>query len=119
MVKIYEFHEGIRKESDPKGGLMLKPTQLCLDDSMLSIADIAVNPEAVAELIPWELFEPVREEYEKARFERLKKETRKRNSEVEARRGRPPKCMRKLFHIAEEELEECRDEEPGIGGALP
>ena len=25
--------------------------------------------------------------------------------------------MRKLFHIASEELSECQDEEPGIGGA--
>ena len=31
--------------------------------------------------------------------------------------GRPPKCMHKLFHISEEDLEECRDEERGTGGA--
>jgi len=95
----------------------LKPTQLCLDDSILSIADIAVNPEAVADLIPWELFEPVREAYEKARFERSKKETRNKNGEAKKRVGRPPRCVRKLFHISEEDLEECRDESPGIGGA--
>ena len=46
---------------------MLKPTQMCLDDTMLSIADIAINPEPIAEEFPWELFEPVREAYEKAR----------------------------------------------------
>ena len=96
---------------------MLRPTQLCLDDNILSIADIAINPEAVAELIPWELFEPVRVKYEKARFEHLKKETKKKNGEVKPRKGRPPKCAHKLFYISEEELEECRDEEPGIGGA--
>ena len=98
---------------------MKRPTQLCLDDSMLSIADIAINPEAVADLIPWELFEPVREAYERARFQRSKRETKKSNGEAKKRRGRPPKCVRKLFHIAEEELSDCRDEEPGIGGAPP
>jgi len=54
---------------------MLKPTQMCLAHSMLSIADIAVSPEAVAELVPWELFEPVRVKYERARFERSKRQT--------------------------------------------
>lgn len=98
---------------------MIRPTQLCLDDSMLSIADIAINPEAVADTIPWEIFSPVREKYERARFQRSKRETRKSNGEAKKRRGRPPKCVRKLFYIAEEELEDCRDEEPGIGGAPP
>ena len=97
----------------------MKPTQLCLDDSILSIADIAINPEPVAEELPWELFEPVRESYEKAHFERLKKETRKRNGQAKKKKGRPPRCVRKLFHIAEEELEDCRDEEPGAGGVCP
>ena len=96
---------------------MFRPTQLCLDDNILSIADIAINPEAVADLIPWELFEPVRVKYEKARFEHLKKETRKKNGETKPRKGRPPKCAQKLFHRSAEELSECRDEEPGIGGA--
>jgi hypothetical protein len=84
---------------------------------MLSIADIAVNPEAVAELIPWEFFDAVRVKYERARFERSKRETKKKNGEAKKRRGRPPGCVRKLFHIAQEELSACRDEEPGIGGA--
>lgn len=98
---------------------MIRPTQLCLDDNMLSIADLAINPEAVADHIPWELFSPVRAKYERARFERSKRETKKGNGEAKKRRGRPPKCVRKLFHIAQEELEDCRDEEPGIGGAPP
>ena len=51
---------------------MLKPTQMCLDDTMLSIADIAIKGEPIAEEFPWELFEPVREACEKARFERSK-----------------------------------------------
>ena len=68
---------------------MLKPTQMCLAHSMLSIADIAVSPEAVAELVPWELFEPVRVKYERARFERSKRQTKKKNGEAKKRRGRP------------------------------
>ena len=63
---------------------------LIMDDSMLSLSDIAVNPEPVAESFPWELFEPVRVRYEQARFRRLKRQMKKANGQIKKKRGRPP-----------------------------
>src|SRR5450759_4538262 len=92
---------------------------MALDDSMLSATNIAVNPGAVAESFPWEVFEPVRERYEEARFRHLKRQTRKANGQIKMDRGRPPSCARKLFFVAERELEQCDEDSPGAGGFPP
>lgn len=39
---------------------------MALDDSMLSPSGIAVNPEPVAESLPWGIFELARKSYEEA-----------------------------------------------------
>jgi hypothetical protein len=92
---------------------------MALDDSMLSLSDIAVNPEPVAESFPWELFEPVRKSFEEARFRHLKVQTRKTRGEIKRKRGRPAKCARKLFFTAEQELAQCEEDSPGAGGFPP
>ena len=97
----------------------MRTYQMALDDSMLSLSDIAVNPEPVAASFPWELFEPVRVRYEQARFRRLKRQTKKANGQIKKKRGRPPSCARKLFFVAERELEQCDDDSPGAGGFPP
>jgi hypothetical protein len=94
----------------------LRTYQMALDDSMLSVSDIAVNPGPVAENFPWEVFEPVRKRYEDARFRHLKKQTKKTKGQTKRKRGRPPTCERKLLIIAEENIRECDDESPGSGG---
>jgi hypothetical protein len=64
---------------------------MALDDSMLSPTNIAVNPGAVAESFPWEVFEPVRESYELARFRHLRRQTKKANGQIKrAGAVRPP-----------------------------
>lgn len=97
----------------------MRTYQMALDDSMLSLSDIAVNPEPVAASFPWELFEPVRVRYEQARFRHLKRQTKKANGQIKRDRGRPPSCARKLFFVAERELEQCDDDSPGAGGFPP
>jgi len=97
----------------------LRTYQMALDDSMLSLSDIAVNPGVVAESFPWEVFEPVRKSYEQARFRHLKRQTKKANGQIKRGRGRPPSCARKLFFVAEEELARCAEDSPGAGGFPP
>lgn len=94
----------------------MRTYQMALDDSMLSLSDIALNPEPVAESFPWEIFEPVRKSFEEARFRHLKRQTRKANGQIKRKGGRPPSCARKLFFIAEEELAQCENGSPGSGG---
>ena len=97
----------------------MRTYQMALDDSMLSLSDIALNPEPVAECFPWEMFEPVRESYEQARFRHLKRQTKKAKGEIKRGRGRPPECARKLFFVAEQELALCEADSPGAGGFPP
>ncbi len=94
----------------------MRTYQMALDDSMLSVSDIAVNPEPVADSFPWEIFEPVRKRYEESRFRHLKRQTKKANGQIKRRRGRPPKYAAKLFFTAEEELSHCEEDSPGLGG---
>jgi hypothetical protein len=89
---------------------------MALDDSILSATDIALNPAPVAESFPWEIFEPVRRGYEKARFLCGRLQTRKAAGEINRKRGRPPTCASKLFFVAEEEKAQVSDDAPGAGG---
>ncbi len=94
----------------------MRTYQMALDDSILSLSDIAVNPGPVAQEFPWEVFEPVRKRYEDARFRHLKRQTKKAKGQIKKKRGRPLKCTAKLFFVAEEELARCEDDSPGTGG---
>jgi hypothetical protein len=89
---------------------------MALDDSILSLSDIAGNPGPVAQEFPWEIFEPVRKRYEQSRFRHLKRQTKKAKGQIKKRRGRPLKCAAKLFFVAERELARCEDDSPGTGG---
>ncbi len=97
----------------------MRTYQMALDDSMLSPSDIALNPAPVAQVFPWEIFEPVRKDYEEARFRHGRVQTRQANGEIKRKRGRPPKCASRLFFVAEEKMAQCEDDSPGAGGFPP
>lgn len=97
----------------------MRTYQMALDDSILSPTDIALNPAPVADNFPWEIFEPVREAYEEARFRAGRLQTKKTKGQIRRGRGRPPTCASKLFFMAEEEKEQVSCDSPGAGGFRP